>query len=67
MRSIAARTQALFEGGAAYPVGFSVVSAILTILCVVPVFLIDKSQWAVPKQEKMKGAPPPLQSGRLCC
>jgi drug/metabolite transporter (DMT)-like permease len=48
-------TKALFEGGAAYPVGFSAVSAVATCLCLVPVFILDRSQWAVPKWEYMPG------------
>jgi len=48
-------TKALFEGGAAFPVGFSAISAIMTCLCLVPVFLIDKTQWAVPKREYFGG------------
>jgi len=48
-------TKALFEGGASFPVGFSAVSAIMTCVCLVPVFLIDKTQWAVPKREYFGG------------
>ena len=49
--------QALFEGGAAFPVGFSAISAVATCITLVPVFLADKSQWAVPKRDYMPGAP----------
>jgi len=48
-------TKALFEGGAAYPVGFSAVSAIATCLVLVPVFIIQPKQWAVPKKDYMPG------------
>jgi drug/metabolite transporter (DMT)-like permease len=48
-------TKALFEGGAAFPVGFSAISAVATCITLVPVFLADKSQWAVPKRDYMPG------------
>jgi len=48
-------TKALFEGGAAFPVGFSAVSAVATCLVLVPIFIFDKSAWAVPKKDYMPG------------
>jgi drug/metabolite transporter (DMT)-like permease len=48
-------TKALFEGGAAFPVGFSAISAIATCTVLIPVFLIDRTQWAVPKRDYMPG------------
>merc|ERR1712070_392098 len=48
-------TKALFEGGAAFPVGFSVISAVATCVVLIPVFLVDKSQWAIPKRDYMPG------------
>jgi len=48
-------TKALFEGGAAFPVGFSAISAVATCITLVPVFIADRSQWAVPKRDYMPG------------
>jgi len=48
-------TKALFEGGAAFPVGFSAISAVATCTVLVPVFLFDRTQWAVPKRDYMPG------------
>jgi hypothetical protein len=48
-------TKALFEGGAAFPVGFSVISAMATCTVLIPVFIFDRKQWAVPKFEYMGG------------
>merc|ERR1719498_120483 len=48
-------TKALFEGGAAFPVGFSAISAVATCAVLVPVFLFDRTQWAVPKRDYMPG------------
>ena len=50
--------QALFEGGAAFPVGFSAISAIATCTVLIPVFIADRSQWAIPKRDYMPGALP---------
>jgi drug/metabolite transporter (DMT)-like permease len=48
-------TKALFEGGAAFPVGFSAISAIATCTVLIPVFVADRTQWAVPKRDYMPG------------
>merc|ERR1712166_1460266 len=48
-------TKAFFEGGAAFPVGFSAMGAIATCTVLIPVFLIDRTQWAVPKRDYMPG------------
>merc|ERR1712166_700308 len=48
-------TKAFFEGGAAFPMGFSAISAIATCTVLIPVFLIDRTQWAVPKRDYMPG------------
>ena len=61
--ALALAWQALFEGGAAFPVGFSAISAVATCTVVVPVFLFDRTQWAVPKRDYMPGAPKPWRPG----
>jgi hypothetical protein len=48
-------TKALFEGAGKFAVGFSAVSAIATCVSLVPVFLIDRKQWSVPRKEYVGG------------
>jgi drug/metabolite transporter (DMT)-like permease len=47
-------TKALFNANA-QPVAFSSVSAMATCVTLVPVFLCDRSQWATPKSEYIRG------------
>jgi len=47
-------TKSLFNTSS-QPVAFSAISAVATCVTLIPVFLIDRSQWAVPKAEYLRG------------